>query len=232
MAELKLYTHCWCTVLHTTTVLRPFFRDHPDESVPEENFWCKGRLEEADTPTIQLGATPSGLTSAHLHHPLIIFTGGCPSCRPNNSVEALKATSAFGLGRRRSSSPQRCYLHHLRTVLCTVLCTDNQADRSMSSVGGTEADDASPAAGTHCCLVAIGRLQVTSSPNTSDLAAASSSTEFISRHSIDGKFTFVDHRLVFDIWTASAPSAFRNRLKSYAFVFLVIQYVTSVTSLK
>jgi len=42
--------------------------------VPEENFWtlwCKGRLTEADTQTIRLGATPSGLTSAHLHHPPI-----------------------------------------------------------------------------------------------------------------------------------------------------------------
>jgi len=57
---------------HTTTVLRPFFQDHPGEPVPEENFWalwCKGRLTEADTPTIRLGATPSGLTRAHLHHP-------------------------------------------------------------------------------------------------------------------------------------------------------------------
>ena len=52
---------------NTTTILRPFFRDHPGEPVPEENFWtlwCKGRLTEADTPTIRLGATPSGLTSA------------------------------------------------------------------------------------------------------------------------------------------------------------------------
>ena len=49
----------------TTTVLQPFFRDHPGEPVPEENFWtlwCKGRLTEADTPTIRLGATPSGIT--------------------------------------------------------------------------------------------------------------------------------------------------------------------------
>jgi len=32
---------------HTTTVLWPFFRDHPGEPVPKENFWtlwCKGRL--------------------------------------------------------------------------------------------------------------------------------------------------------------------------------------------
>jgi len=52
---------------HThTTVLQPFFRDHPGEPVPEENFWtlrCKGRLTEADTTTIRLGATPSGLTT-------------------------------------------------------------------------------------------------------------------------------------------------------------------------
>jgi len=48
------------------------FRDHPGEPVPEENFWTlwyKGRLRESHTPTTWLGATPSGLTSAHLHHP-------------------------------------------------------------------------------------------------------------------------------------------------------------------
>jgi len=64
----------------TTTALWPFFRDYPDELVPEQNFWtlwCKGRLTEADTPTIRLGATPSGLTSAHLHHPPF-FTGRMP----------------------------------------------------------------------------------------------------------------------------------------------------------
>ena len=63
-AEKSIHHH------HTTTALWPFFRDHPGELVPEENFltlWCKGRLTEADTLTIRLGATPSGLTSAHLH---------------------------------------------------------------------------------------------------------------------------------------------------------------------
>jgi len=43
------------------------FSGHPGEPVPEENFWtliCNGRLTEADTWTIRLGATPSGPTSA------------------------------------------------------------------------------------------------------------------------------------------------------------------------
>jgi len=44
----------------------------------------------------------------------------CPSCHPTNSVTALKATSAFGLGKTCSSSPQRCYLHRLRTVVLQV----------------------------------------------------------------------------------------------------------------
>jgi len=89
---------------HTATVLRLFCQDHPGEPVPQENLWtlrCKGRLTEADTLTIRLSATPSELTSAYLHHPPYFLQAGCPSCRPTNSIKAPKATSAFGLGRRR-----------------------------------------------------------------------------------------------------------------------------------
>jgi len=63
-----------CQSICYTTVLPPFFPVHPGEPVPEKNFWtswCKGRPTEADTQTIWLGATPSRLTSAHLHHPHI-----------------------------------------------------------------------------------------------------------------------------------------------------------------
>jgi len=70
------FVHIMCTTT-TTTILRPFFRDHPGEPVPEENFWtlwCKGRLTEADTPTIRLVATLSELTSVHVHRPPIFYT--------------------------------------------------------------------------------------------------------------------------------------------------------------
>ena len=104
------------TTTTTTTVLRPFYRDHLGEPVPEENFWtlwCKGRLPETDTLTTQLGDTPSGLTSAHLHHPPHFLQAGCPSCRPTNSVKALKATSAFIWIREKDS----------RVFLSDVACT-------------------------------------------------------------------------------------------------------------
>jgi len=73
-----------CFIHHTTTILWPFFRDHPGEPVKEDNFctiWRKGRLTEADTQTIRLGATPSGLTSATSTIPHFL-QAGCPSCRP------------------------------------------------------------------------------------------------------------------------------------------------------
>jgi len=76
----------------TTTVLRPFLWNHPGEPVPEENFWtlwCKRRLTEADTQTTRLGATPSGLTSANLHHPPF-FTGWMPFLPPNQQCQNLQ----------------------------------------------------------------------------------------------------------------------------------------------
>jgi len=85
----------------TTTVLQPFFWDHPDETVPEENLWtlwCKGRLTEADTPTIQLGATPSGLTSAHIHHhPLFYRPDALPAAQPTVSNHLRLCQSTEGL---------------------------------------------------------------------------------------------------------------------------------------
>ena len=79
---------------HTTSVLWPFFWDHPGEPVPEENLWtlcCKGRLTEADTLTIRLCATPAGLTSAHPHHP--IFTGRISFLSPNQQCQSTEGNN-------------------------------------------------------------------------------------------------------------------------------------------
>ena len=70
------------------------FLGPPGELVPEQNFWtlwCKGRLTEADTPTIRLGGTTSGLTNAHLHHPPF-FTGRMPYLPPNQQHQSTEGT--------------------------------------------------------------------------------------------------------------------------------------------
>ena len=93
-----------------TTILRPLLQDHLVEPVPEENFWtlwCKGRLTEADTPTIRLGATPSGLTSAHLHHPPF-FMGQMPFRPANQQCQStegnLRPTGKLAISRIFSRS--------------------------------------------------------------------------------------------------------------------------------
>nr|XP_009933718.1 PREDICTED: aryl hydrocarbon receptor nuclear translocator isoform X2 [Opisthocomus hoazin] len=57
-------------------------------------------------------------------------------------------------------------------------------------------DDPEAGQGSKFCLVAIGRLQVTSSPNCTDMNSVCQPTEFISRHNTEGIFTFIDHRCV------------------------------------
>ena len=83
----------WLTLTQTTTttVLWPFFRDHPGEPVPDENFWtlwCNGK--HTDHPvgrhsiwTNQCPSPPSP----------IFFTGRMPFLPPNQpcqSTEGIK----------------------------------------------------------------------------------------------------------------------------------------------
>uniref|UniRef100_A0A665TR65 Aryl hydrocarbon receptor nuclear translocator 2 n=1 Tax=Echeneis naucrates TaxID=173247 RepID=A0A665TR65_ECHNA len=58
-----------------------------------------------------------------------------------------------------------------------------------------EEDTEASQAGKYC-LVAIGRLQVTSSPVSMDMNGLSVPTEFLSRHNSDGVITFVDPRCI------------------------------------
>jgi len=54
----------------------------------------QGKITEADTPTIRLGATASGLTSAHLRHPPIFFTGWMPFLLPNQQRQSAEGKMA------------------------------------------------------------------------------------------------------------------------------------------
>ena len=78
-----------------TTVLRPFFREHPGELVPEENFWtlwCKGKINRGrhtDHPAGRHSVRTKQCPPPPSPHFLQV---GCPSCHPTNSVKALKAT--------------------------------------------------------------------------------------------------------------------------------------------
>jgi len=76
----------------TTTVLRPFLRDHPGESVPEENFWAlwyKGRLTEADIDH------PAGCHSIQTNQcspppSPVFFTGQMPLVLPNQQRQSTE----------------------------------------------------------------------------------------------------------------------------------------------
>ena len=52
-------------------------------------LWCKGRLTQADTQTIWLGATPCGPTIDHLHY-FPIFTGRMPFLPPNQQCQSTE----------------------------------------------------------------------------------------------------------------------------------------------
>jgi len=93
--KLELKTFYQTQTTHTTpphhhNCFTALFHDHPGEPVPEDNFWTlwsKGRLTEAETVTIQLGATPSELTSAHVHHHPF-STGRMPLLQPNQQCQS------------------------------------------------------------------------------------------------------------------------------------------------
>jgi len=91
---------CWDNpgrpVPEETLCLLPYHRAvlHSGCVSPLPVFWIfmeQGKIMEAEVPTVWVGATPTGLTAPRPHNPQGFLQVGCPSCRPTNSVKALKA---------------------------------------------------------------------------------------------------------------------------------------------
>ncbi|XP_069796311.1 aryl hydrocarbon receptor nuclear translocator-like isoform X4 [Narcine bancroftii] len=100
-----------------------------------------------------------------------------------NRLSFLRNRYRNGLGPVKEGDPQFVVVH------CTGYI------KAWPPAGVTLPDDeAEGGQGNKFCLVAIGRLQVTSSPSCIDMKGNCLPTEFLSRHSANGVFTFVDHR--------------------------------------
>jgi len=102
------YVHAMFSVSHTHT--QPFYGPFPGPS-----RWAGARRELLD---FMVQGKINRDRHTHTNHPVgrhsirtnqcspppsspYFLQAGCPSCHPTNSVKALKAASAFGLGRRR-----------------------------------------------------------------------------------------------------------------------------------
>jgi len=73
-----LFCDCWWAHHNRFTALFPGPPRWASARRELLDFMVQGRLTEADTPTIRLGATPSGVTSARLHHPPIFYRRDAP----------------------------------------------------------------------------------------------------------------------------------------------------------
>jgi len=112
---------CKCTEVLCDALRRNHTHSHFTAISPGPPGWAGASRELLDFMVHGRGRHtdhPAGRHSIRTNHcpppPSPHFLqAGCPSCRPSNSVKALKATSTFGLGRRRWSSPHRCYQHRL-----------------------------------------------------------------------------------------------------------------------
>jgi len=102
---------CCTTPYHTTTILRPFFQDHPGEPVPEENFWtlwCKGRLTEADTLTIPSAAWCYLQRTCYNALWMGRKTPNCPSLGFRNHAEEDQATAIGNMDKKLGKDHACC----------------------------------------------------------------------------------------------------------------------------
>ncbi|KAL2084721.1 hypothetical protein ACEWY4_020239 [Coilia grayii] len=110
-------------------------------------------------------------------------TGICPVEPVSmNRLNFLRNRNRTGLGASKDGEAQYVVVH------CTGYI------KSWPPAGVTLSEETDNNQNNRFCLVAIGRLQVTSCPSDSSSSTLNIPVEFISRHNCHGVFTFVDHR--------------------------------------
>ncbi|KAF7708081.1 aryl hydrocarbon receptor nuclear translocator isoform X2 [Silurus meridionalis] len=168
---------------------------HPDDkeklreqlSTTENNN--SGRMLDLKTGTVKKEGSQSTVRMSMGARRSFICRMRCGNCPMEpmsmNRLGALKSRNRSGLGPGKEGEPQFVVVH----------CTGYIRSWPPAGVSLSE-DECESGQGNRCCLVAIGRLQVTCCPNDSSAGSISVPVEFISRHNCQGAFTFVDHRCV------------------------------------
>uniref|UniRef100_A0AAZ3RNK9 Aryl hydrocarbon receptor nuclear translocator n=1 Tax=Oncorhynchus tshawytscha TaxID=74940 RepID=A0AAZ3RNK9_ONCTS len=166
---------------------------HPDDgdklreqlSTAESNN--TGRMLDLKTGTVKKEGQQSSVRMCMGARRSFICRMRCGSCPVEpmsmNRLNFLRSRNRNGLGPPKDGEPQYVVVH----------CTGYIKSWPPTGVNLTD-EEADNIQGSRYCLVAIGRLQVTSCPSDTDMNSISVPVEFISRHNCQGLFTFVDHR--------------------------------------
>ncbi|NXP43452.1 ARNT protein, partial [Heliornis fulica] len=166
---------------------KPWCLSNKDPAAPPESA-SKGRILDLKTGTVKKEGQQSMRMCMGSRRSFI-----CRMRCGNSSVDLVSVNRLSfmrnrcrnGLGAAKDGEPHYVVVH----------CTGYIKAWPPAGVSLPD-DDPDAGQGSKFCLVAIGRLQVTSSPNCTDMNNVCQPTEFISRHNTEGIFTFIDHRCV------------------------------------
>ncbi|NXH18631.1 ARNT protein, partial [Bucco capensis] len=166
---------------------KPWCLSNKDPAAPPENA-SKGRILDLKTGTVKKEGQQSMRMCMGSRRSFICrMRCGTSSVDPVsvNRLSFMRNRCRNGLGAAKDGEPHYVVVH----------CTGYIKAWPPAGVSLPD-DDPDAGQGSKFCLVAIGRLQVTSSPNCTDMNNVCQPTEFISRHNTEGIFTFIDHRCV------------------------------------
>ncbi|NXG75394.1 ARNT protein, partial [Baryphthengus martii] len=166
---------------------KPWCLPTKDPAAPPENA-SKGRILDLKTGTVKKEGQQSMRMCMGSRRSFICrMRCGNSSVDPVsvNRLSFMRNRCRNGLGAAKDGEPHYVVVH----------CTGYIKAWPPAGVSLPD-DDPDAGQGSKFCLVAIGRLQVTSSPNCTDMNNVCQPTEFISRHNTEGIFTFIDHRCV------------------------------------